>query len=338
MGTKIISIGYKLAPVTVTNEIWQEKFATKQELLGNEFTRFISDGIEQRFYLGPGALIDEFAADAALDCLRRVDFSAERVEHIIHMANVPDTLVNGEAPKIQHRIGAVNASTFDLTGVSCVGFLLGLNLASALIEAGRCRNVLLSCVSNVGTRAADHRDVSASSLGDLAIAALIARTDDDSGQLGYSHTTRGHFYPVHTHKQLPEGKRTWEEDRARHWGQHFFWVDHREGVPAAQQGASVYTPAAARAALERAGKTIADIDWFLTHQPGTAPMQLWDSILGIDPSKHPNTLKEVGNTSFCTIPFTMRRLLDREQIRDKQILLLMAPASGQHSAAMVWRW
>lgn len=45
MGTRIASIGYQLPPIRVGNEDWTEKFAPKTQILENEFTRFISDGV-----------------------------------------------------------------------------------------------------------------------------------------------------------------------------------------------------------------------------------------------------------------------------------------------------
>ncbi len=338
MGTKIASIGYQLPPVRVTNEDWREKFAPKAEILGNEFTRFIADGIEQRFYMEPGALVDEIAAAAATDCLRRADFPAGKLEHIIHLSNVSDVFVNGDAPKLQDRIGARGASTVDLAGGSCAGFLIALNMATALIEAGRYRNVLISCVSNVATRAADHREVHASTVGDVAVAILVVRSDDDAGLVSFCHETRGDYYHFHTHKEVPDGRRTWAVDAERHWGRHFFYIDHREGILVAQKGAGEHAPNAARIALERANKTVQDIQWFVTHQPGAAPMKLWDQVLGIDAARHPNSLAEVGNVSICSIPFTLRRMLDKGSIEDDQLLLWLAPGSGQHVISLVWRW
>jgi len=338
MGTKIASIGYQFPRVRVSNEEWSGKFAPKTPLLGNDFTRFIAEGVEQRFYMEPGALVDEIAAEAATDCLRRVNFPVGEVEHIIHLSNVSDVFVNGDGPKLQDRIGARGASTVDLAGGSCAGFLIGLNMATALIEAGRYRNVLLSCVSNAGTRAADHRDVSGSTVGDLATSILLVRSDDDAGLLGFCHETRGEYYHLHTHKEVLDGKRTWEADAGRHWGKHFFYIDHRDGILAAQQGAGVHAPNAARRALERANKTVGDMQWFVTHQPGSAPMKLWDKVLGFDAARHPNSLAEVGNVSICSIPFTLRRMLDKAAIESGQLMLFLTPASGQHVISMVWRW
>ncbi len=338
MGTKIRSIGYQFPAIKITNDIWRERFAPKTKLMSNEFTRFISEGVKERYYMRPEDTVDQLAAGAAIDCLQRIDASPESVQHIIHMSNVPDTFVNGEGPKIQHRIGARHASTVDLTGVSCAGFILGLNMATALIHSGTYDNVMLICVSNVGTRAADHRDVSAATLGDLATAILIEKADGASGNLGFVHQTRGEYYHVHVHKALPDGKRTWAEDESKPWGKHFFFIDPREGVPAAQKGAQEYAPQAARMALARANTRMADIKWFITHQPGLAPMRLWDQLLGVDRAKHPHTLDEIGNSSFCTIPFTLRRTLDKGGVDDGDLLLLMTPSSGQHAAALVWRW
>jgi len=73
-------------------------------------------------------------------------------------------------------------------------------------------------------------------------------------------------------------------------------------------------------------------------QPGTAPMKLWDELLGFEAARRPSSLAEVGNVSICSIPFTLRRMLDSRSLEENQLLLLLTPASGQHVISMVWRW
>jgi 3-oxoacyl-[acyl-carrier-protein] synthase-3 len=338
MGTRIASIGYVLPPLRVSNDTWREQFASKVELSSNEFSRFISDGIEQRYYWKEGTRVADVGAQVALDCLSRVDFSPKKVEHIILLTNVSDTFINGEAPRVQALIGASGCSTFDLTGVACSGFLIALNAANALIVSGSVNNVLIVCVANPASRAADHRDVSACSFGDLATAVLLERTNDDAGLRGYCHKTRGEYCDLLGHGFVPDGKRTWPSESDQPWARHFFYVDPREGVVTARRGAEEYLPESGRIALEKAAMTPDNIRWFVTHQPGTAPMRIWDRALGFDPSKHPNTIAEIANCSFATIPFTLRRILDRGDIRKGDDLLLLAPGSGQHAVSAVWRW
>ena len=110
------------------------------------------------------------------------------------------------------------------------------------------------------------------------------------------------------------------------------------GLDTARKGAEVYLPESGRAAMEKAGKRPQDIRWFITHQPGTAPMRIWDKALGFDVSKHPDTIAEIANCSFATIPYTLRKVLDRGEISPGDDLLLLAPGSGQHAVSIVWRW
>jgi len=338
MGTRITAIGYEFPPFRISNTTWRSEFATKHELMSNEFTRFISEGIEQRYYWAPGTRVADVGARAAADCLRRADFAPERVEHILHLSNVGDAFVNGDGPKIQHLIGAVNASAFDITGLACSGFVVLLSVAASLIESKRYDNVLLTCVANPATRAADHRDVAASSLGDLSVAVLVERTDDGSGLVSYCHETRGQHYELHRHKLIPDGKRTWDSDKSEPWGEHFFYIDPTKGVVASRQAAQEFIPGTARKALERASMKVSDMRWFVSHQPGTAPMKVWEDVLGIDSAIHPNTLAEIANSSSCTVPFTLARMLERQEIDKGDHLLLLAPGSGHQAASAVWRW
>jgi 3-oxoacyl-[acyl-carrier-protein] synthase III len=338
MGSKISSIGFVYPPLHVTNAVWESDFAPKAKILEQEFSRFVAIGVEQRYYWPANSDVAECAGAAGRDCLARIGFPADKVEHIIHMSNVGDAFINGDGPRVQQKIGATSASTIDLTGLSCTGFLVALNMAHALINQGVYKNVLISCVANAASRAADQRDVSASTLGDLAIAILVEHAEGERGVLGFCHETRGQYYDVLRHKYLPEGKRTWQADESQPWGKYFFWLDHREGVKAAQKGAVTYVPGAGRKAMERAGKTRADLSWLITHQPGTTPMQLWQHMFEFDPTTHPDTIAEVANCSFCTIPFTMLRMVEQGRLKEGQSLLMLAPASGQHAVGMVWRW
>jgi 3-oxoacyl-[acyl-carrier-protein] synthase-3 len=339
MGTKMISIGYELPPNRISNEVWRDRFAAKVELSTNEFSRFVSDGIEQRYYWNPSDSVADAGARAARDCLERVRFPPERLDHIICMTNVGDTFINGEAPRIQASLGAHGtSSTIDYTGVACTGFLVALYTANALIANGSIANALIVCVANPASRAADQRDVSACSLGDLASAVLLVRSDSDSGLLSYCHKTRGQDCGVLGHRYVADGQRTWSEHAAEPWGKHFFWVDPRDGVLAARRGAEVYLPEAAKLAMAKAKRTPDDLRWFVSHQPGTAPMQVWDRALGFAAAKHPNTIAEIANCSFATIPYTLRKLWDQGKLDDGDELLFLSPGSGQHAVAVVWRW
>lgn len=339
MGTKMVSIGYELPSIRVSNEVWRDRFAAKFELSTNEFSRFISDGIAQRFYWKPEETVAEVGTRAARNCLERIGFPPDKIEHIIVMTNVSDTFINGEAPRIQANLGAHGtSSSFDLTGVACSGFLIALYTANALITSGSVDNVLIVCVANPASRAADQRDVSACSFGDLASAVLLARTDGDSGLLGYCHRTRGQDCDLLGHGYVPDGMRTWSEHADQPWAKHFFYVDHREGVVAARKGAEVYLPESAKIAMAKARRTPADLRWFVSHQPGTAPMRIWDRAIGFPTEKHPDTIAEIANCSFATIPYTLRKIWDQGKLDDGDEVLLLAPGSGQHAVSVVWRW
>jgi len=71
----------------------------------------------------------------------------------------------------------------------------------------------------------------------------------------------------------------------------------------------------ARAVLEKAGKTAADVDWLIPHQANLRIMQGTARKLGLPPEKIIVTLQEHGNTSAASIPLALDHAVRSGQAR-----------------------
>ena len=85
---------------------------------------------------------------------------------------------------------------------------------------------------------------------------------------------------------------------------------------------------AARAALAKAGKTAADIDWLIPHQANIRIMQSTAKRLKLPMDKVIVTVDQHGNTSAASIPLALDSGVRSGQIQKGQTLMLEGVGGG----------
>ena len=106
---------------------------------------------------------------------------ASEVDLVLVATLAPDEVTPSTAPLVAHALGTANAAAIDV-GAACTGSLAALALASAAIQAGQARNVLV-IGAEILSRFIDFDDRRTAPLfGDGAGAMLVCA--DAPGQLG----------------------------------------------------------------------------------------------------------------------------------------------------------
>ena len=85
---------------------------------------------------------------------------------------------------------------------------------------------------------------------------------------------------------------------------------------------------AARAVLQKAGKTEADIDWLIPHQANIRIMQGTAKKLHLPLEKVVVTVHDHGNTSAASIPLALDHGVRTGQVKPGQTLLLEGVGGG----------
>lgn len=85
---------------------------------------------------------------------------------------------------------------------------------------------------------------------------------------------------------------------------------------------------AARAALAKAGKTEADIDWLIPHQANIRIMQSTAKKLKLPMDKVVVTVDQHGNTSAASIPLALDFAVRQGQVKPGQNLMLEGVGGG----------
>ena len=251
----------------------------------------------------------------------------EDVDYLIVGSSTPDYAYPSVSAILQAHyglpktVGALDIST------ACAGFAYGINLAAGLIGTGQIRRALV-IVADALTRSVDYADRSTAVLfGDGAGAALVeysekpaifgmdAGADGNGGKFLYRTGLRTDINGV-----LDTSRLLHQEGAAV-----YRWV--LENVP----------PAIARI-LDRAGMTLADIDWFVPH---SANMRMIEALAKRLPFPFERTLlsvEEYGNTSAVSIPLALVPAVRDGRVRAGQRLLLMGFGGGLVTAGNVLVW
>lgn len=176
MKSTITGLGVSIPEKIVTNEDLTKLFTTSDEWIVQR------TGIKQRHYAEEGVYNSDIAAQAALKAAESASIDIQTVDLILLATLSPDYAFPGTGVYTQHKLGLKNIPAMDIRN-QCSGFLYGLKTASAFIEAGHFKRILLigsEIHSSAMSFTDEGRDV-AVLFGDAAAAVIIepAKNEED---------------------------------------------------------------------------------------------------------------------------------------------------------------
>jgi 3-oxoacyl-[acyl-carrier-protein] synthase III len=140
-------------------------------------------GIRSRHVAAAGERLSELAAVAGARALELAGIDGGDVDLVLVATTTADELLPNAAPLVANALGARRAGAIDV-GAACTGFLSGLALATAQIEAARAEVVLL-VGADLMTRITDPDCRHTAALfGDGAGAAVLTAGGDGEGWIG----------------------------------------------------------------------------------------------------------------------------------------------------------
>lgn len=289
-------------------------------------------GIQTRHIAGPDETTSTMSVRAACHALAMAEVDPAEVDMVILATGTPDYPgYPGTASLVQSAIGAGNAAAFDLVA-GCSGWLYGLVLATHLITAGLHRSILVIGAETL-SRFTNWEDRTTCVLfGDGAGAVLVQRSDKPGGLLasvlGSDGSLANSLMIPAGGSRLPTSPQTVQD------GQHFITMDG----PAIFRWALEKVPAMTIDALEKAGRTIADVDLVIPHQ---ANLRILDGVrkrLGLAERQVYVNLQRFGNTSVAAIPLALSEAADFGRVQPGDTLCLAAFGAGLTWAVVIWDW
>lgn len=242
------------------------------------------------------------------------------------------------APWIAHRLGCRNAYAIEYDNVS-MGTPVALRLAKAYLTAEpELRNVLLvaACRESYLLDYTNERSRFMFNFGDGAVAGLLAAGADRNPLLGSHAITDGSFS---LQVKVPAGGSVEPASYATVEGRRHF-LDVAD--PAQMKGGldEVSLPnfvAAAQGALARSGATLADVSYLCGIHMKRSMHQAIADALGV-PLERAAYLDDTGHMSGVDPLLALDRAVRAGEVRDGDLVLLLAAGTGYTWAASVVRW
>lgn len=311
-------------------------YLPEQVLTNADFTRMVdtSDewivertGIKQRHKAAEGQVTSDLAVEAAKVALAASGRDISDIDLIIVATTTPDMTFPSTASIVQAKMGAKGAA-FDVQAV-CSGFVYALSVADGFVARGLSKAALV-IGAEVMSRIIDYTDRGTCILfGDGAGAVVLEPvegqgTSADRGILSFDLQCDG----TKTDLLYVDGG-VFESNnhigKIRMVGNQIF----RHAVQKIAQ--------ATEAAIEKAGITHDDVDWFVPHQ---ANQRILDGVadkLGLDRAKVVSTVANHANTSAASIPLAWYEATKDGRIKTGDLVLIEALGGGLTWAAAAIR-
>ena len=330
LSTKITSISHYEPVRVVTNDelaklINDKNFQVKPEIFKEKF------GIVERRYARTDEQASDLAVAAALKILNPQNIHT--IDCIIFASGSSDMIEPATSSIIQSKL-KMNCPAFDIKN-ACNSFVCGLQTANALIVSNTYKKILLlsgeklSAIikfSYTDTLEFVKRFASLS-MGDAGAAAIIEKSDDDSGICAQQFQTNGEYWDLCTvpgggslHAQ--DGSKVYFEGRTSEMKKVFF----------EKKGDLI------NKTISNAGWNIDDLDHIFMHHVSMNTFVEVANDLNIPVEKFYNVFEKFGNLAASSIPFAMSYALQEGKLKKGDKIMLLGLASGISISVQLIIW
>jgi 3-oxoacyl-[acyl-carrier-protein] synthase-3 len=284
---------------------------------------------ERRILKGENKGVSAMGAPAVLELCKKRGIDPSEIDCLICCTVTPDLVFPATANIICHKIGAVNAWSYDLMA-ACSGFLYGLTSGAMYIESGRYKKVVVLGADKMSA-IVDYSDRTTCVLfGDGAAAVLLEPNlegfgvqdsilkSDGSGATYLNMKAGGSVKPA-----------SLESVTAR---EHYVYQEGPTVFKFAVKGMANVSASL----LERNNLTGKDIAWLVPHQANKRIIDATAKRIGLPPEKVMLNIERFGNTTAATIPLCLWEW--ESKLKKGDNLVLAAFGGGFTWGATLVKW
>ncbi len=287
---RILGTGSYLPPHRVTNAELAERLARDGIETSHEWI-VERTGIHARHFAAPDVTASDLALPAAQAALEAAGVAAQDIDLIIVATSTPDMVFPSVACLLQNKLGIHGCAAFDVQAV-CSGFVYALTVADSMIKSGAATKALV-IGAEVFSRILDFKDRTTCVLFGDGAGAVVLGASETPGILASELHADGRHVDILCTPGTVSGGQVLGQPLLKMDGQAVFKL--AVGV----------LEKVARAVLDKAGRTDADIDWLIPHQANIRIMQGTAKKLKMSTDKLIVTVDEHGNTSAASIPLAL---------------------------------
>lgn len=321
----ITGVGGYVPEYILTNEELSRMVDTNDEWI---YTRV---GIKERRILNEEGLGSAYMArKAARQLLQKTGVDPQSIECVICATTTPDYRFPSNASIVIGKLGLQNAHGMDVS-CACCGFLYTLDMASAMIQSGRYKRIMLIAAEKMSSMV-DYQDRQTCVLFGDGAAAVMVEATEESG-IGHQDSflrTDGKGLPF---LHMKAGGSVCP---ASH-----YTVDHRMHY-IYQEGRTVFRYAVTSMGndveeiLRRNNLTHEDIAWVVPHEANMRIIEAVAHRIELPMDKVAVNIQHYGNTSAASIALA---LWDFEQkFKKGDNIILTAFGAGFVHGASLYKW
>jgi len=313
-----------LPPDVLTNFDLEKMVDTNDEWIrtrtGITERRILKDKHKASAYMG---------TEAIKKLLAKRGIAATEIDLIIVCTVTPDMIFPATACLIASNIGATNAWGYDLEA-ACSGFLFGLQNASAMIESGKYKKVIVVGVDKMSS-IIDYTDRNTCIIfGDGCGVVLMEPNTEGFGlQDAILHVDGAGA--VHLHQKGGGSLNPPTEETVKNkW--HYVYQEGQYVFKAAVKGMADVS----YEIMERNNLKSEDVAWLVPHQANLRIIDATANRMGLSTDKVMINIQRYGNTTDGTLPLC---LYDYEKQLKKGDNIILASFGGGYTWGAIWiKW
>ncbi|WP_214739788.1 MULTISPECIES: beta-ketoacyl-ACP synthase III [unclassified Exiguobacterium] len=308
MNIGIIGIGSFLPDNRVTNIDLEKRMDTSDEWIRTR------TGIEARHLAEGDVTVADMATRAAERALLSAGVTIDEIEAIV-CATATAPAFPATACVVQANLGAKAAVAFDVSA-ACSGFIFAMDTAKSLMDSKGFKKTLVIGAEKMGSLI-DWEDRSTAVLFGDGAGAVVLGEDDiaslDSFVLGSDGTGGKHLYENDEGKIVMNGREVFK-----------FAVRKM--------------PEIVLEALDKADKTLEDLDVLVPHQANRRIIDAAMERLHLEEEKVVMTIQDHANTSAASIPLALAEAVKSGKIQDGQTVVIAGFGAGLTWGASCLTW
>jgi len=286
-------------------------------------------GVQNRHWCQENETALDLGEKAARILMKRVEMLPSDIRTIIFCTQSPDYPMPPNACLLQHRLGVPkHVGAFDIN-LACSGYIYGLHLAKALIQAEMSDNILL-VTAETYSRWMNPNDRGPTTLfGDAGAATIIS-----SGKAGLREFVLGTdgggaqtFYVPAGGAKKPHSddtKKPIEDENGNIRTEENLFMNGAEVLDFVKRE----VPPAFQNLLRVSSWGLDDVDLFVFHQASQISLDLLFKMLNIPANKQFVNLSAIGNTVSASIPIALREAELRGVLKPGMRIILMGFGVG----------
>lgn len=306
------------------------------ELLGEDVDAWLRENVEiyERRWCSPEESVADLCEEAARQALERASLQPGQIDLLIIATDTPEYVSPSTAAVVQHRIGAVNAGTFDVN-TACAGFVTALDIgAKYLLADDHYRYVLVigAYAMSKYLNLQDKKTVTLFADGAGAVVLAAEESEAKRGMLASQLISKGQYcdwmgiyggatrYPI-SEQVLAEKKHLLQ-----------FVKKFPKELNPEMWSAMTHT------LCKRVGATPSDVDHFFITQINVNSLRETMDLLGQPHHKVHTIMHYYGYTGSACIPMAFNQAMEQGKVKPGELGFFIGSGGGLAFAAAAVRF